>query len=399
MRIKIEKGLARGKITPPPSKSYAHRQLIASFLSGDKCEIKGISESDDMNATLGCIKALGGVYEKNGDIVTINGYKNEGKILNLDCLESGSTIRFFIPISLVYSDTCTFFGSERLLKRGYDVYFDIFKKQGIKYELTDSYLKISGKLKPDTFKVRGDVSSQFITGLLFALPMLEGDSIIEITTPLESSGYVDITIDVLKDFGIEISRKENKLYVKGNQKYLAKNSVVEADLSNSAFLDAFNILGGNVDVLGINESTLQADYVYKKLFKMLESESPKIDLSNCPDLGPIMLALSAYTGGATFEGTRRLRIKESDRCSAMSTELKKMSIDVDVFDNYCVVNKGKVKSPDLCLYGHNDHRIVMALSVLLTTVGGEIDGCEAVSKSYPTFFEDLTYLGIKWERS
>lgn len=399
MKIKIEKGLARGKITPPPSKSYAHRQLIASFLSGGKCEIKGISESDDMNATLGCISSLGGIYKKNKDIVTISGYESKGKELSLNCLESGSTIRFFIPISLVFGDTCTFFGSERLLKRGYDVYFDIFEKQGIEYELTDSYLKISGKLRPDTFKVRGDISSQFITGLLFALPMLDGDSIIEITTPLESSGYVDITIDVLKNFGVEILRNENKLFVKGNQKYIVRNSAVEADLSNSAFLDAFNVLGGKVDVLGINDNTLQADYVYKKLFKMLKNDNPKIDLSNCPDLGPIMLALSAYTGGCTFEGTRRLKIKESDRCSAMAMELKKMSIDVDVFDDYCVVNKGELKAPNICLYGHNDHRIVMALSVLLTTVGGEIDGCEAVSKSYPTFFEDLTYLGIKWERS
>lgn len=399
MKIRIKKGLARGKITPPPSKSYAHRQLVASFLSGKECKIEGISESDDMNATLSCISSLGGLYKKSGSTVTLTGYQSRGNELTLNCHESGSTIRFFIPISLIYADTCTFFGAERLLKRGYDVYIDIFKRQGIKYELTDTYLKISGKLKPDSFKVRGDISSQFITGLLFALPMLNGDSTIEITTPLESSGYVDITIDVLKSFGIEITREENKLFVKGNQRYSAGNFVVEKDLSNSAFLDALNVLGGSVEVLGIDESTLQPDYAYKKLFKLLGKESPKIDLSNCPDLGPIMLALASYTGGALFEGTKRLKIKESDRCSAMAEELKKMSIDVDVFDDYCVVKKGNLTSPEACLYGHNDHRIVMALSVLLTAVGGEIDGCEAVSKSYPAFFEDLTSLGIEWERS
>ena len=398
MKIRIEKGIAKGKVTPPPSKSYAHRQLIASFISGGKCEITGISDSDDMKATLGCISALGGIYEKNGDKITLTGYESKGSTLNLNCLESGSTIRFFIPISLIFGDTCTFFGSERLLKRGYGVYFDIFDSQGIKYELCDDFLRISGRLRPDTFKVRGDVSSQFITGLLFALPLLDGDSVIEITTPLESGGYVDITIDVLKDFGIEIIREENRLYVKGNQKYKAKNSLVEADLSNSAFLDAFNTLGGDVDVLGINESTLQADYVYKRLFKELDLDTPTINLSSCPDLGPIMLALASYKGGAVFEGTRRLKIKESDRCMAMKAELSKMSIDVDVFEDSCIVRRGEIKKPDVALYGHNDHRIVMALSVLLTAVGGEIDGCEAVSKSYPTFFEDLTSLGIKWER-
>ena len=399
MKIKIEKGLARGKITPPPSKSYAHRQLISSFLSNERCEITGVSESDDMKATLNCISALGGIYEKNGDKITILGKENKGKNLTLNCLESGSTIRFFIPISLIYGTTCTFLGSERLLKRGFDVYFDIFKKQGIKYELTDSYLKIDGRLKPDTFTVRGDISSQFITGLLFALPLLDGDSVIEITTPLESKGYVDITIDVLKNFGIEIKWEKNKLFVKGNQKYLAKNTQVEADLSNGAFLDAFNVLGGDVDVLGINEATLQADYVYKELFKSLSEKNPTINLSNCPDLGPIMFALASYTGGACFEGTRRLKIKESDRCEAMAVELKKMSVRSENFEDRFIVYKSKPKKPKEILNGHNDHRIVMALSVLLTTVGGEIEGCEAVNKSYPTFFEDLTKLGIKCERS
>jgi len=397
MKVKIEPSIAVGKINAPPSKSYAHRLLICSALAEGKSSVKGVINSKDMEATLNCISALGATFLHENDTVKINGtsgFKPNGEFY---CNESGSTIRFFIPIALVNGGINKFYGTERLLSRGFEVYEEICKNQGIRVEKTDKYIEFNGKLKPDTFNVRGDISSQFISGLLFALPLLDGDSVINITTQLESEGYIDITIDALKAFGIEISRENNSFYIKGNQKYQPQDVTVEGDMSNSAFLDAFNLLGGDVSVLGLNINSLQADSVYPQLMVNLKYTTPTIDLSGCPDLAPILFAISAVMNGAEFTGTKRLKIKESDRAAAMAEELYKLGISVSVNENSVIVHKGEPKKPTQMLYGHNDHRIVMALSVICSIYGGEIDGCEAVSKSYPTFFEDIKKLGIKCE--
>ena len=393
MKVEIEKGRASGKIKAPPSKSYAHRLLICGALAEGNSQIDGVSESVDMKATLECVKALGVDFTKNGDTVSINGgIKEENR--QFHCYESGSTLRFFIPIALLTGDVCTFTGTERLMSRGISVYEEIFKSQGILCAKENEKIVLKGKLHPDVFSLRGDVSSQFISGLLFALPLLNGDSIINITTELESAAYVDITIECLKSFGIEIVRGQNTLYIRGNQKYKACHQVVEGDYSNSAFLDALNLLGGDVSVLGLNEFSFQGDRVYREYFKSLENDTPTLDVSACPDLAPVLFALASVKNGATFVGTRRLKIKESDRAAAMKAELEKLGVEVKVFENSVTVSGGAtVPSAELC--GHNDHRIVMALSVLLTHFGGVINGCEAVSKSYPGFFEDIAKLGIR----
>ncbi len=397
MKIKIEPSIARGIAMAPPSKSYAHRLLICSALANGTSTIKGVSDSEDMEATLDCILALGVPYEKNRDIVTINGTKfSENKTVFFNCRESGSTIRFFIPIALAIGGSFEFFGTKRLLSRGFQVYEEICREQGITFINDGTKINTIGKLIPGTFNVRGDISSQFISGLLFALPMLNGDSTINITTKLESASYIDITIDALKSFGVEIVKNGSSFFIKGNQNYKPTNVSVEADASNSAFLDAFNFLGGEVSVLGLNSSTLQPDGIYLNLFNMLKAEKPEIDLSNCPDLAPILFALSATMNGAKFTGTKRLKIKESDRAAAMATELEKLGIKVDVYENSVIVNKGKLKKPSQILNGHNDHRIVMALAVISTIYGGTIDGCEAVAKSYPDFFEEIGKLGIRY---
>lgn len=397
MRVKIEPSIARGEIYAPPSKSYAHRLLICSALAKGISTVKGVISSKDMEATLNCISALGVSFIHNNDVVTINTETKEITNNEFYCNESGSTLRFFIPIALTRGGTNKFYGTERLLSRGLEVYEDICKKQNIAIEKNNNCVIFNGKLKPDTFNVRGDISSQFISGLLFALPLLDGDSIINVTTNLESEGYIDITIDTLKAFGVEITRKENSFYIKGNQKYQPSNVTAEGDMSNSAFLDAFNILGGDVSVLGLNINTLQADGVYPQIMVNLKYTSPTVDLSSCPDLAPILFAISAAMNGAKFTGAKRLKIKESDRATAMATELKKLGILVDVNENSVIVHKGELKKPTEILYGHNDHRIVMALSVISSIYGGEIEGCEAVSKSYPDFFEDIKKLGIKCE--
>ncbi len=397
MKAIIEKSRACGKAFAPPSKSYAHRLLICGALANGSSIIDGVSESVDMEATLGCISSLGASYTKTGDRVYINGGikgKQIKRILN--CHESGSTLRFFIPIALLTGDECVLMGSERLMSRGLEVYDEIFKRQNISCIKEKNQITLKGTLKPDVFNVRGDISSQFISGLLFALPLLDGDSTINVTTRLESASYVDITIEALKLFGIDIQRKQNSFFVKGNQKYVCSQRRVEGDYSNGAFLDAFNILGGNVDVLGLNKDSIQGDKIYKEYFEMLSVGTPVLDISNCPDLGPVLFALAAVKNGATFTGTKRLRIKESDRVEAMRKELGKLGISLDVQENSVTVYNG-AHPPNEALFGHNDHRIVMALSLALTLLGGEIDGCEAVSKSYPDFFEEIAKLGIRVE--
>lgn len=397
MKIKIEKGLPSGVFDAPPSKSYAHRLLICSALSGKECSVSGIAPSEDMLATLDSVKALGVSFAQSGDTVTFK--ENCAPLGNeFNCRESGSTLRFFIPIALARGGVCVFKGTERLISRGISVYENICRQCGISYESEKDYIRFDGKLTSGSYEVRGDISSQFITGLFFALPMLDGDSVVKITTELESRPYVDITIDCLSRFGIEVvERANNEFYIKGNQKYKCQSTKVEGDFSNSAFLDAFALLGAPVCVNGLNYASKQGDKVYLELFKKIQNGFLEADISACPDLAPILFALCAAKDGGYITGTRRLKIKESDRAEAMAAELSKLGISVDVYENAVKINKGELRTPSVSLYSHNDHRIAMALSVLATLVGAEIDGAEAVSKSYPDFFEVLKSHGVQCE--
>ena len=397
MNLRIFKSTADGKIKAPPSKSYAHRFLIGAALSGGVSKIEGISDSDDMNSTLNSIAALGVKFQKNGDTVSVFGGEF-GKIFDtFNCFESGSTLRFFIPIALALGERATFVGTEKLISRGITVYEEIFKNQGIEIVKTNSSLTFNGKLSPDTFYMRGDISSQFITGMLFALPLLEGDSKIVITTELQSESYVNITLDAISKFGIKIERNGNEFSVKGNQKYVAANLVVEGDASNAAFLDGFNLLGGDVSVLGIENTTCQGDFIYKSYFEKIKNEAPTLDISDCPDLGPVCFALAALNNGAHFVGTKRLAIKESDRGATMACELAKLGGEVLLSENEITVSKISNIKENTVLLCHNDHRMAMSLALALSTVGGTLLGCECVKKSYPNFFEDIRHLGIKWE--
>ena len=239
------------------------------------------------------------------------------------------------------------------------------------------------------------MSSQFISGLIFALPLLSGDSKIVITTELESADYVNLTIDAVRKFGIEVDFRDNEIFIKGNQKYLSQNLTVEGDASNAAFLDAFNILGGDVSVLGLNKDTIQPDFIYKEYFAKINEGTPTLSLASCPDLGPVCMALAALKNGAKFTDTKRLAIKESDRARAMADELTRLGGKVEVYENEVIVHKiSNIKNnQELCC--HNDHRIAMALAVVLSTCGGTLLECECVNKSYPTFFEDIAGLGIQ----
>ena len=396
MKAVIKPSKPQGKSCAPPSKSFAHRILICAALAGGTSRISNLSESQDILATADCISALGAIFEKAENGAKITGITKKADTTPVfPCRESGSTLRFFIPIACALFDSSIFEGSERLVERGIGVYEDIFKNIGIKIGKSDNSIAFSGKLTAGEYTLCGNVSSQFISGLMFALPLLSGDSKITVLPPVESKPYIDITISVLHDFGIEIAEcGENAYFVKGNQRYIPKNVTVEGDWSNSAAFFALNALGADIEITGLSENSLQGDKVVTKYIEALKKPDPVIDLSACPDLAPVLFALSAALGGGEFIGTARLKIKESDRAEAMKEELSKFGIDMELYDNRAVISKGALLPPKVAISSHNDHRIVMATAILLTLTGGVIDGIEAVKKSFPDFFEALASLGV-----
>lgn len=397
MKVKILPSKTSGEVSAPPSKSFAHRYLIGSVLSRGKCVIKNIADSDDISATLSCIEQLGGSVTKDGNIVTVIP-TNEKQIENavFDCKESGSTLRFFIPVVLATgAKNCTFSGSERLLARGIKEYEKLFENSDVKINSDEKSIEISGKLTAGNYEISGEVSSQYTTGMLFALSRLTGKSTLKITGNVESRAYVDMTIKVLKDFGADIAEPEKNFFeINGKGRLSPGEFTVEGDWSNAAFLIAFSRLVGTISVSGLNENSVQGDRFSSVAFDALDAENAEIDLKDCPDLAPILFAYAAYKNGGKFINTRRLRVKESDRANVMAEELKKFGANVKVYENSVEIEKTQLKPPIVPLCGHNDHRIVMALSALAAVFGAEIDGAEAVNKSYPDFFRVIKKAGV-----
>lgn len=397
MKVKILPSKTSGEVSAPPSKSFAHRYLIGSVLSRGKCVIKNIADSDDISATLSCIEQLGGSVTKDGNIVTVIP-TNEKQIENavFDCKESGSTLRFFIPVVLATgAKNCTFSGSERLLARGIKEYEKLFENSDVKIKSDEKSIEVNGTLSAGNYEISGEVSSQYTTGMLFALSVLDGKSTLKITGNVESRAYVDMTIKALKDFGADIAEPEKNFFeINGKGRLSPGEFTVDGDWSNAAFLIALSRLLGTISVSGLNENSVQGDRFSSVAFDVLDGENAEIDLKDCPDLAPILFAYAAYKNGGRFTNTRRLRVKESDRANVMAEELKKFGANVKVYENSVEIEKTQLKPPIVPLCGHNDHRIVMALSVLAAVFGAEIDGAEAVNKSYPDFFRVIKKAGV-----
>lgn len=397
MKVKILPSKTSGEVSAPPSKSFAHRYLIGSVLSCGKCVIKNIADSDDISATLSCIEQLGGSVTKDGNIVTVVP-TNEKQIENavFDCKESGSTLRFFIPVVLATgAKNCTFLGSERLLARGIKEYEKLFENSDVKIKSDEKSIEVNGTLSAGNYEISGEVSSQYTTGMLFALSRLSGKSTLKITGNAESRAYVDMTIKVLKDFGADITETEKNFFeINGKGRLSPGEFTVEGDWSNAAFLIALSRLVGTISVSGLNENSVQGDRFCTAAFDALDGENAEIDLKDCPDLAPILFSYAAYKNGGKFINTRRLRVKESDRANVMAEELKKFGANVKVYENSVEIEKTQLKPPIVPLCGHNDHRIVMAFSVLAAVFGAEIDGAEAVNKSYPDFFRVIKKAGV-----
>ena len=398
MKVEIKPSRAIGSVKVPSSKSMAHRLLICAALADGVSKISGISSCEDVSATLDCLKSLGIEYEECDGEITVFG-KDISRVTPtspLNCRESGSTLRFLIPVALLSGKTTLFYGEKSLFRRPMSVYEKLCAECGMTYINDGSSIAVKGPLDGGSFEVVGNISSQFISGLLFALPLCKRDSTVKIISAIESRSYIDMTIEALRSFGVTVSwSDEHTLFIKGNQRYTPKSLCVEGDWSGAAFPDALNLFGGSVTLLGLNPDTIQGDRVYKRYFDMLTAGVPSIHIGDCPDLGPILFAVAAAKCGGIFSGTKRLKIKESDRAAAMAEELSKFGATVAVHEDSVVVYPTDFHAPTETLYGHNDHRIVMALSVLLTVTGGEIEGAEAVSKSYPEFFSHLDSLGIE----
>ena len=397
--VRIAPSSLSGRVTAPPSKSISHRALICAALADGESVISNLAFSQDILATVDALTAIGAKFEKLGEnTIKVTGIGGKPRSLGiLGCRESGSTLRFMIPICILSPEGFKLSGSEKLLSRPLGIYADIFKARYCGVEEGTLTLSSGRPLASGEYRIDGGISSQFITGLLFALPLADGDSVLAVEGNFESASYVALTVDTLARFGIEITRKGNNYYIKGNQKYAPTAFRIEGDASNAAFFESLNLIGGNITVAGLDPDSLQGDMVFKKHFDALKAVSPDpIDLSDCPDLAPILFSMAAIFGGR-FTHTDRLRLKESDRVSAMKEELEKLGAQISVVDGLeggtVTIAPSELHAPTVPLSSHNDHRIAMSLSVLCTRFGGVIADARAVSKSMPDFFEKLRELG------
>lgn len=413
-----------GKINIPPSKSMSHRAIISASLSDGISNITNISYSNDIDATLEGMKAIGveileqKLDESSGTYdLKIKGVSDFSLINNkVNCRESGSTIRFLIPILMLANQEIEIHGEGRLIERPLNTYYNIFNKQNITYSNKNGKLPltINGTLRPDTFEIEGNISSQFITGLLFTLPLLDGDSRIIITeSELESKGYVDLTIDILKDFGIEIENREYKEFlIQGNQKYKARDYRVEGDYSQGAFWIVAGLIGDKIESLDLSKNSLQGD---KEIVEIVERMNGKLDVnelsivshpsstkgsvidaSQCPDIIPVLSVLASLSEGETrVINGQRLRIKESDRIKSTQTELKKLGADIEELEDGLLIKGVKSFKGGVEIESWNDHRIAMAMAVASIRCENPITikDSHVVNKSYPIFWKDFKKLG------
>lgn len=435
MNVTIMPSKPSGTVQAPPAKSMAHRLLIAAGLSRGTSTIRGIDLSEDVRATIDCLRALGAQVDICGpegqpargegmpapdQAGTVNtkgpGAQAPGmpsaqektvRVRGTDlfrvgpaclpCRESGSTLRFFTPLCMLTGRKMRLEGSPTLLSRPLSVYEEISGKQGILFQREeDPAVLVQGTLQAGEYELDGSISSQFVTGLLFALPLLDGDSILSLRPPVESRSYIDMTMDALRQFGVQAAWEDGtRIRIPGGQTYRPRDVQVEGDWSNAAFFLALGL-----SVTGLDRNSLQGDRVCEECFRILEEAGPGpgahpegMSLADCPDLGPVLFAFAAMHHGGRFTDTRRLRIKESDRGTAMQEELRKFGVSVEIGDNEILIGSG-IHAPGEPLCGHNDHRIVMALAVLCTGTGGTICGAQAVRKSFPDFFRRLAAAGV-----
>nr|WP_312576483.1 3-phosphoshikimate 1-carboxyvinyltransferase [Sedimentibacter sp.] len=411
--IIIRPSKLNGTIKAPPSKSLSHRAIICASLCNDGGEsvINNVILSDDIKATIEGMKNLGAeikLIEDGSKTYSVKIRREKGIIKNtyINCRESGSTLRFLIPLGLVLSEECTFAGSEKLGERPLNIYYKIFEEQKIKYKTTDGVLplSVSGTLLGGNYEVSGNISSQFISGLLFALPLIHNNSTIKITDIMESKGYVNLTLDILSKFNVYIENQDyTEFQIQGNSQYKSTNYTVEGDLSQAAFFLVAHEIGNDLKCIGINNDTKQGDKEILNIierYKSIEKDNLEefiIDASQIPDLVPILTVLAALKDGITTRiiNAERLRIKESDRLKAISCEMNKLGANItELHDGLLIKGLGNLKG-NATVNSWNDHRIAMSLAIAATKCEKEIilENYTAVNKSYPLFWNDYKSLG------
>ncbi len=411
MKVRISPKQLYGTVLIPPSKSAAHRSLICAALSDGEVVIKNFGESNDMTATVNALTALGATFKRNGLTATLTPVKHHNKNLTIDFLESGSTARFLIPVvASLGCENITFTGQGRLPERPFRTISDCLRKNGVTCSSDTLPMTVSGQLKPGIFTLPGDISSQYISGLLLALSIIEGESEILLTTPLQSKDYVLMTVNELRTFGAEIEIVDNGFKVYGRTSLTATNRTIEGDWSQAAFYLVAGAVGGEVTVNGLASDSLQGDKEIVDLLCRFGAEIEvdgtfvtarksslkgiEIDASQIPDLVPILAVAASFAEGETIiYNAERLRIKESDRLKETALRLKAFGINVTETADGLKIIGGNPHGA--AISSANDHRIVMAYSVMATCSLGNsvIDGSEAVNKSYPLFFKDFTSLG------
>lgn len=413
MLARIQPSRLQGSVTVPPSKSMAHRALLCAGLAAGTTQIQGILPSQDMEATCRALTALGASIVRQGSLARVQGVAGRPKAPQgpVDCGESGSTLRFLIPAFALASAPARLTGRGRLPQRPLGPYGAIFHGQGLPFAQDETGVSFQGPLAPGDYGLPGDVSSQFISGLLFALPLLPGDSHIRIQPPFESRGYVDMTLQVMDAFGVQAAfLDELTLHVPGNQLFTAPPApfLVEGDDSQAAFFLTLDAILGDVSVAGLSLRSIQGDRVMGEILARcghVPGQPPRplapfvADLGDCPDLGPILMTLGLFCQGESrLLNAGRLRLKESDRGTAMAQELGKLGGQASLAGDEIRIRQSRLR-PGPALSSHGDHRIAMALAVaaLGARIPADIQGAEAVEKSYPDFWKDLAAIGARVE--
>ncbi len=413
MDMKIIPSVFRGEVDAIPSKSHAHRLFICAALSEKPVNIEISQVSTDIEVTIDCIRAMGAEVTRAGDIYTVNPvWEKLARNPVLFCNESGSTLRFLLPVAAALFESAHFDGAGRLPKRPLSPLKEQMEEKGVSFSGASLPLSLKGVLKSGVYTLAGDISSQFISGLLFALPMLEGDSEIIITGTLESESYINMTLDALEQFGINIQKGKNSFLVRGGQKYRGADKChVEGDWSNAAFWLAAGAVSGSVKILGLDTSSKQGDRAVLSILSgcgaavnaegdLVSVSSAKlspmnIDASDIPDLVPVLAAVAcAAKGKSQIKNVSRLRLKESDRVEAVLTNLRALGGEIKEDGGNLYINgTGYLKGGEVSGFG--DHRMVMsaAVAALICREPVIIRGAEAVDKSYKSFFDDFKILG------
>lgn len=406
MKVSLEKSKLTGSIDAISSKSIAHRIIICSALSqGARTKIMNMTPSSDVYATLSAVSTLGAVVDASQNSIIAPTKYHDGLI---DVNECGSTLRFMLPISAAIGGEYVFVMRGKLKDRPMDELLKVLEEHSISVTKT-SFIKLKGKLTAGKYSIRGDISSQYVSGLLMALPLLDGDSEIVLTTPLSSKDYVEITLNIMEEYGVSVVKKDNSYFIKGNQKYKSPKTIsVEGDWSNSAFWIVAGVINGNITVKNLKKDSLQGDKRIVDIIKNMGGDVTikedvvvakksqlmcvDVDVDDIPDAVPALAVCAAYAEGVSvFRNIGRLKLKESDRVFSIIDMLNSANIYAYERDNNLYVQGGEVMIGDI--KSHFDHRIAMSGSILLLNTGGSILDAQSVNKSYPNFFIDLQKLG------